>query len=664
MDFKTVLAIGPLFGSLSLLGTAPPPKIVDFAKRLQGSWFDILKTVNATFTFEEGLLAWYAYVVQKAPIESFESVRPLFEKHARWPGMDQLQVRFEKCFAEWEDAGTLDGARVLEFYKNRFPQTTEGWTRWKCAIAGSERKDLWPRFDQGIKAFWVSSAMNHTEEQRFLKDYALNVQAVQIQRLEHLVSKGRFPQAWNLAPLCDAEWCTFLWDMQAFCHGKIEHFSGKTPEQKTIAAFVQAQRAVEHKHFERAASLLTGVHPKDHLFQKTWAKLAFKTARGLLLIKPQAAYALVNGLDLINLDDRMAKEGFAGWISLTFLKNPQQALKHLLKAAQSHDSKISSRAFFYAGRIYADLGESAKSLSCFQDASRFTETFFGQWASVCLKKEACSKESIRAVTADSVLLPDFALADLKAAERLASVSDPQAENAARRFVFSFAKNPTFFRDYSVPLLSTASKISGPSVVRTAQILDSAGGSLGVPFREAYPLIDDALSPLVRAIIREESGGDSKAHNPTTRAYGLMQVTRAVLAVLPQFADFFSKKDAWQDPDSNIAVGVTYLRYLRDFFHNEPFPLPLMVAAYNAGPKRVHEWKREWEKKRPLKTMDDVVNFLHWIPNDRTRVYVFNVLKSADVYKALTESAPASNPSVPFWAKASEIFRPVPSKPAL
>ena len=90
-------------------------------------------------------------------------------------------------------------------------------------------------------------------------------------------------------------------------------------------------------------------------------------------------------------------------------------------------------------------------------------------------------------------------------------------------------------------------------------------------------------PFVQAIMEQESGGDAKAIS-SAGAFGLMQVT------LGKFAAYIQKGTSPMDPKTNVMVGVEFLDYLYSLF---PGNLPLVSAAYNAGPGRVQQWISEY-----------------------------------------------------------------------
>ncbi len=131
---------------------------------------------------------------------------------------------------------------------------------------------------------------------------------------------------------------------------------------------------------------------------------------------------------------------------------------------------------------------------------------------------------------------------------------------------------------------------------------------------------DPADPL--GLIRQESRFITDARS-AVGAGGLMQV-------MPATARWTARKlgMAWSpalltEPDSNLRLGMAYLRMVLDDFDGA---LPLAAAAYNAGPGR----PRRWREGEPM----DAAAWAETIPFAETRDYVKKVLANATVYARL------------------------------
>jgi len=91
---------------------------------------------------------------------------------------------------------------------------------------------------------------------------------------------------------------------------------------------------------------------------------------------------------------------------------------------------------------------------------------------------------------------------------------------------------------------------------------------------AYHLDPD----LVNSVIHAESGFNSRAVSPKG-ARGLMQL-------MPGTANELGVNDAF-DPQANVTGGS---RYLRELLERYNFDLVKALAAYNAGPQRVEQYR--------------------------------------------------------------------------
>ncbi len=136
--------------------------------------------------------------------------------------------------------------------------------------------------------------------------------------------------------------------------------------------------------------------------------------------------------------------------------------------------------------------------------------------------------------------------------------------------------------------------------------------------------------LIWGIMRSESHYRSEARSPVG-ALGLMQLmpfTSKHVADLLGIKDF--QVDSLLQPETNIKLGTRYLQRLHEKYRY----VPLVAAAYNAGPHRVASWLKSFG----LLDMDE---FIEHIPYVETRNYVKRVVRNYQIY-ALLYGAKNSN----------------------
>ncbi|HXG91461.1 MAG TPA: lytic transglycosylase domain-containing protein [Blastocatellia bacterium] len=155
----------------------------------------------------------------------------------------------------------------------------------------------------------------------------------------------------------------------------------------------------------------------------------------------------------------------------------------------------------------------------------------------------------------------------------------------------------------------------------------------------------SLDPaLVKAIVYEESFFRSQAQS-TQNAIGLMQITPVVLqewleakrtrtlreafeSVVGKAIDYEpNAEEALSNPAVSLDVGCWYLQTLLNRYRNEPYPLAVALAAYNAGPSNVERWVPNGE--RPSISRDE---FIARIEFPATRNYVQKIIERYDYYR--------------------------------
>jgi soluble lytic murein transglycosylase len=139
-------------------------------------------------------------------------------------------------------------------------------------------------------------------------------------------------------------------------------------------------------------------------------------------------------------------------------------------------------------------------------------------------------------------------------------------------------------------------------------------------------MDQVPVALVYSIMREESQFRPAVESPA-EAVGLMQIIPPTAALIA--ARLEGRKvdpNALDDPNHNIALGTWYLAKLAQRYDHQ---LPLVMAAYNAGPSAADGWIRRADSLKM-----DLTQFMEEVPYKETRGYVKRVSRSLTIYRML------------------------------
>ena len=136
--------------------------------------------------------------------------------------------------------------------------------------------------------------------------------------------------------------------------------------------------------------------------------------------------------------------------------------------------------------------------------------------------------------------------------------------------------------------------------------------------------ENKLDPfLVASLIRQESEFNPDAIS-YANAIGLMQIVPGTGRKLAKEAKIRHFSDSMLlDPNTNLQLGARYLRHLLDKYDGQ---LEYALAAYNAGPEHVDDWRNGHYR--------DVHEFVESIPFTQTREYVEAILRNQAMYQQL------------------------------
>ena len=379
-----------------------------------------------------------------------------------------------------------------------------------------------------------------------------------------------------------------------------------------------------------AAQAVVRVSAPQHL-TAFWAERNL-LARALLSSgDAQGAYGLCDTADQ-TAPEAVADANFlAGFIALRKLNDPAAALAHFQKLAAISAAAITqARSWYWQGRAEAAAGKDPK--TDYEKAAAWPTTFYGQLAALALGDDAATlARRIDALhdpgwTRNAVF--DFAAHEVvRAAAFLVAWGDAPRARAFLLRMDELAADPTD-RSLAATLalrmgLPDTAVFIARRIGRDGMMLPDNGWPM--PFDPPAGPLDPAVA---LGIMRQESSFDIGAVSPSG-ARGLMQLMPFTAdAVAKQLGVGTSLVSLTSDPAHNMRLGTAYLQQMLERFDGS---LPLAVAAYNAGPRRVDEWLAQ--NGDPRVGPVDMIDWIEEIPVGETRNYVQRVLENITIYRA-------------------------------
>ena len=371
---------------------------------------------------------------------------------------------------------------------------------------------------------------------------------------------------------------------------------------------------------------------------KWWKERAI-LSRSLIYKKKYArAYKVSSNHSMFEGPDYAEAEWLSGWIALTFLNDPNIALKHFKNFYTNVGYPISlSRGAFWIAKTYDEMNNKKESEKWYNEASKYLNTYYGQ----------------------------LAFLKIKPGEPFSLEDQPKV---SEKFEKDFSKNPLikivrllkeldktkYSKDFLKHLAGT--DISNGSEILAGQLAIEIGrydyaiqiskkasyekrfyNNLNYPIIETPKTVNKKTMPkteLILAVIRQESEFDQMA-NSYVGAQGLMQLMTYTAKLVAKQSNLpYSKRKLKSDPFYNIKLGSYYLASLLEQYEGS---YPFALSAYNAGPKRVKYWKKI--NGNPQKGKISYINWIELIKFKETRNYVQRVLENVNVYKFMLSGKP-------------------------
>ncbi len=567
---------------------------------------------------------------------TWEEASDFAARRADWPGMPLLRARAEGLIP----AEAAPGA-VLAWFGGEAPATGAGALRLAAALGATGRGAA--AQDALIRA-WRTLPMTEAQEDAVLRAAGRGVLAAHDEaRLDALLweksDAGVRRAMARVGP-----------GLRALAEARLALHSGRAGVNALIDAVPAALAGDPGLAFDRVRwrldrdlddaavelMLMRSGTAAELGRPEAWADMRRGQARRLMRAgRAQEAYALAASGHLTEGTDHSDLEWLAGFVALTDLGRPADALRHFKRAERAVRSPISmGRMLYWQGRALEASGDAAAAGTAFERAAVHRTAFYGQLAA----------ERIGAP-------PDASLAGAEAATPLRALARDDVLRAAelllaageRRLAARFAAHLGESQD-EAGLRALGQWAAGLGSPFLQVAIGKRAAQMGIVLpAHLFPLHPLARAPMpvepavAMAVARRESEFHPGAASGAG-AQGLMQLMPGTARDVSRGLGIgYSRGRLTSDPDYNVRLGTTYLAGLEERFGDN---LALIAAGYNAGPGRPIRWMRERGDPRAM-GVDEAVDWIEHIPFTETRDYVMRVTESVPVYRARLPGAAAA-----------------------
>lgn len=556
----------------------------------------------------------------------FDTYRNFLSRRADWPGLDRLRAEAERSIDD-----TITPEVVVAWFGGETPQTGEGAVQLAQAQIALGQPDA---ARDTLRDTWIARRLTEDGQDAMLAAFGEALQPFHAARVDALLWRSRAAEAERMLPLLSEQdrplaaarigYLTRADDLPALVNAL-------PPALREDAGFAYSRYAwlagrgertdAVKMLLERSASAAALGDPfRWSGWRRVLARWEMREGRAEQAYILASRHYLTEGASYADL------EWLSGYISLTYLGDPAQALGHFQNALRASSSPISlGRMHYWIGRTHEVKGNADLAAEAYGNGAAHQTSFYGLLASEKVGRPLSPSLS-GAVTA----------------WQGAPVFDNEIVQAALILLAGGERGAafTFFADLGRTLNATELAQLGAYLAEIdeqyyALLLGKTAVARGILIPEIYYPIHDladldlpADPTLSLSIARRESEFNETIGSPVG-ALGLMQVMPATAQeVAGSLGLPYVKGRLTNDWQYNATLGTAYLARLEEEFG----PSPVMIAAgYNAGPGRPRSWMAERGDPRLLEM--DIVDWIEHIPFRETRNYVMRVTESIPIYEA-------------------------------
>lgn len=586
----------------------------------------------------------------RSGVKEWQDYNDFLAMHGDWPGLKILRKSGEAAISS-----TDDPVAILRYFEKQPPQTGAGAIR----LAEAYRRLDRPREARlAILDAWKSLPFTQEQQAEALSLFSSELRGSHAKRLDTLLWDGKFKQARVLFPLLDSETRQLantriaLREEKSGVNSMIGKVSAKYKDDPGLA-FERFIWRARNGYEESAIELLVerSVSVNSLGTPAKWASRRLRTAHALMRQKKYdlayqvaSAHFLKSGLhsgpsdwsSAAHLPGEEKKveryfadlEWLAGYISLRFIGDPHLAAIHFERFREAVESPISNgRAGYWLGRAYQAQGKTSRAEDAYRFAAGFQTTFYGQLAAEKIGAkpkrylaggEVAPRWQSSPLARDPIVRVAILFEDSGRSPHAAWFLAHRAETLDRRGIATLA---SLARDYGAEF--AAIKVAKQGLVQGDELIDFLFPLMGNEF-------DDLPIPaeILIAVARQETEFRERAVSPKG-ALGFMQL---LPSTAQEVADNLGLKGniktLLRDRKTNILLGAHYLDERQGEFDGSNI---MMIASYNAGPRRLKDWIVEIGTPQIHSGLDEI-DWIEHLQFGETRNYVMRVIEAAAVYR--------------------------------
>jgi soluble lytic murein transglycosylase len=567
----------------------------------------------------------------------FQRIRDFQAAAPKWPLSETMKKRAEQALLLNPESPSI----VIDYFANSETLTAEGHAALARALFQNGQSDAG---QAALRQAWMRTDMEADSERRIASEFSNQLSASDHKaRLGRLIYAQQPGAALRHAKRLGA-------DQQRVAKVAQALLSGAGGAEKAYLGLPQALRNEmplryalarlyrKQEKFGKARSILLNVSSAAHDMGDTAAWFDERRIIARRSIGPNNrntwndAYRIASRHGITAGEDQADAEFLAGWIALRYMKDPDTALAHFAKlntAATSRTDK--ARAGYWIGRAYAAAGDKGSAGKFYRSAAQHSTIYYGQLAREQIGL-GNTPEEITGGEASAAAKARVERDEVIRALRL--MYQASGKTNIHQFLYSIASRFKSVDDMN----AAASIVHGMGGVTMALKLAKLAGQNKVDIDAwAYPLrgLPDWKQigkPVEKALVfglsRQESEFNPDAGS-RVGAQGLMQLMPGTARlVAKQYRLPYVQSKLKGDPAYNVKLGAAHLADLVDDFGGS---YVLTLVAYNAGPRRAHEWLQDFGDLRSGQV--DPVDWVENIPFQETRQYVQKVLQNLHIYRS-------------------------------